>query len=90
VRSSSGAILDGSRNVSELVSVLGLNQTTVSRHLRFLHDKSMVFAEGSGVNVYHTLADPRIVQALDLMRGVLAGILERRQSQLQDIRAQQG
>ena len=82
-------LADGPRNVGELFSSLQLNQTTVSRHLRFLRDRSMVLAERSGTNVYYSLADPRIIQALDLMRAVLTGILERRQSLLQEMRENQ-
>ena len=78
-------LADGPRNVGELFSALQLNQTTVSRHLRFLRDRSMVLAERSGANVYYRLADPRIIQALDLMRAVLTGILEQRQRLLHEM-----
>jgi DNA-binding transcriptional ArsR family regulator len=82
-------LCDGPRNVGQLVTSLELNQTTVSRHLRFLRDHSMVIAERNGANVVYSLADERIIQALDLMRAVLTGILQRRQILLQDILAQQ-
>ena len=76
-------LADGPRCVSEIVAALELNQTTVSRHLRFLRDRCMVTTERSGPNVYYTLADQRVIQALDLMRAVLADILARRQALVQ-------
>ena len=82
-------LCDGPRNVGQLVSSLELNQTTVSRHLRFLRDRSMVTTQRDGANIVYSLADVRIIQALDLMRAVLTGILQRRQMLLQDILAQQ-
>lgn len=76
-------LADAPRNVGEITAALGLNQTTVSRHLRFLRDRGMVNAQRDGQNVYYSLADQRVVQALDLMRGVLADVLARRQALVQ-------
>jgi DNA-binding transcriptional ArsR family regulator len=76
-------LADGSRNVTEITTSLALNQTTVSRHLRFLRDRGMVITERSGANVYYSLADQRVIQALDIMRSVLADVLSRRQALMQ-------
>jgi DNA-binding transcriptional ArsR family regulator len=38
----------------------------------------MVNNERDGVHVYYSLADQRIIEALDLLRGVMADILARR------------
>lgn len=75
---------DGPRNVSQIVSALEMNQTTVSRHLRFLRDRGMVTSERSGPNVIYALADQRVIQALDLMRAFLADSLARRQALMQE------
>jgi ArsR family transcriptional regulator len=69
---------EGSRNVGELADTLGLSQPTVSRHLKVLRDRRVVRATREGNNVFYAIADVRILQALDLLRGVLAGILEQR------------
>jgi DNA-binding transcriptional ArsR family regulator len=74
---------EGPRNVTEITTSLGLNQTTASRHLRFLRDRGMVTAERMGQNVIYSLADDRVIQALDIMRAVLADILSRRQAIVQ-------
>lgn len=65
-------LTDGAKCVSELVDSLGVPQSTVSRHLGVLRERYLVHAERQGTSVYYTLADRRIIEALDLMREVLA------------------
>ena len=69
---------EGARNVGDLAGSLGLSQPTVSRHLKVLRDRKMVRAEREGTNVFYTLADSRVVEALNLLRAVLADILDQR------------
>ena len=45
-------------------------------HLRFLRDRGMVSAERSGQNVYYTLADQRVIQALDIPAACLPPTFE--------------
>lgn len=66
---------DGEKNVGELAAALGYKRATVSRHLRVLRDRAMVSAERRGVSIYYSLADERIIAALDLLREVLAQIM---------------
>ncbi|HIC90072.1 MAG TPA: transcriptional regulator, partial [Anaerolineae bacterium] len=68
----------GRKNVSQLVNDLGQSQSTVSRHLRILRERELVVADREGTMVYYSLADERIVQALDLLRQVLADRLRQR------------
>ena len=72
------ALTEERTNVSELSEKLGLPQSTVSRHLKILRDRDMVAAERDGQSVYYRVADERIIQALDLLRAVLADVLESR------------
>ena len=76
---------DGPRNVSELAESLDAPQPTISRHLKILRDRRLVLAERSGTNVYYSLADSRVVRALDLLREVLAGSIEQRQALIEEI-----
>jgi len=71
-------LAEGRKNVSQLVEVLSSPQATVSRHLKVLRERGMVHSERDGVNVYYSLADQRIVDALNLLRGVMADILAQR------------
>ena len=69
-------LADGPKRVSELVEVLSLPQSTVSRHLRVLRERGLADTERRGTAVYYALADPRIIQALDLLRAILVSQLE--------------
>ena len=66
----------GPRRVNELAKFLGMHQSTVSRHLRVLRDRSIVLAEREGVSITYSLTDSRVIQALDLLREVLRTILK--------------
>ena len=68
-------------NVNDLVKAIGQSQPLVSRHLKVLRERGMVNTERDGPSVIYSLADERIIQALDLMREVLADQLAR-QAQL--------
>ena len=65
-------------NVSELAETINLPQSTVSRHLKILRDRGIVISERKGQSVYYSLSDKRIIQALDILRSVLADSLESR------------
>jgi len=66
------------RNVSELAGYLEMPQSTVSRHLKQLLDRGIVDSRREGPAVFYSLTDTRIIQALDIMRAVLADNLRRR------------
>ena len=70
------ALSDKPRNVSELAEELGISQPTASRHLNLLRERGLVTARREGQSVVNTLADERIIQALDLLREVLASNLQ--------------
>lgn len=67
---------DRPHNVSELAEGLDLPQPTVSRHLKVLRERQMVIAERSGQVVNYSLTDSRIIEAMDLLRAVLASRLQ--------------
>ncbi len=72
------ALVDGPKNVGELAQELGLGQPNVSRHLKVLRERGMANAEREGANVLYSLADKRVITALDLMRQVLSDYLAQR------------
>jgi ArsR family transcriptional regulator len=63
--------------VTDLAAVLCVPQPTVSYHLKVLRERGLVTAEPEGATVYYSLADVRIIQALDILRAMLADILTR-------------
>jgi ArsR family transcriptional regulator len=76
---------DGPRNVGELAETLNMSQPTVSRHLKVLRERGMVLAEREGTSVYYTLRDARVIEALNLLREVLAAILDQRTALVEEL-----
>jgi len=65
------ALAEKSKNVGELAAELNMSQPNISRHLKVLRERGMVNAARDGANVVYSLADKRVIEALDLMRQVL-------------------
>lgn len=72
------ALAEKSLNVSDLAEYLGMPQPTVSRHLKLLRERSLVTSRRQGTSVYYELTDKRVIEALDILRAVLADQLESR------------
>lgn len=76
------ALHQGPCRVSALAEELDVPQPTISRHLAILRQRSLVHSERDGMSVIYSLADPRVIQVLDLMRLVLRDSLERQSNML--------
>jgi len=70
------SLAERSMNVSELVEKLDVPQPTVCRHLRVLRDRGMVRYHRDGQQINYRLKDYRVIEALDLMRAMLADRLQ--------------
>jgi len=70
------ALAEDSKNVTELAEFLGLPQPTASRHLKLLRERGLVTSQRDGTSIYYSVADERIIQALDMLRAVLADRLQ--------------
>jgi len=57
--------------VNEISDALDAPQSTVSRHLRVLRERNLVSTKRQGTAVQYSLADGRIIDALNLMRSIL-------------------
>ena len=68
-------LAENPRHVMELAEMSGASQPTVSRHLKILRDRGLVTATREGNTIRYTLRDPRVIQALDLLRAVMADVL---------------
>ena len=66
------------RNVTELATNLKMLQPLVSRHLKVLRERGMVIPNRKGTVIQYTLADERLIQALDLLRAVMRDGLAKR------------
>ena len=62
---------DGEKTVNELTELAGVPQANVSQHLTVLRQNDVVTTRRNGANIYYKIANPKILQAFDLMREVL-------------------
>ena len=62
---------DEEHSVNELTVLTGRAQATVSQHLAVLRQRGVVSTRKEGVNVYYKIAHPKMIQACDMIRGVL-------------------
>ena len=72
------ALAENPRHVNELAEALQISQPTASRHLKVLRDRGLVTATRQGNAVRYALHDDRIIQALDLLRTLMADIMTER------------
>jgi ArsR family transcriptional regulator len=71
-------LADGPHNVTELSAGLNMSQPLVSRHLKVLRERRMVTTQRQGTVIEYSLADQRLIKALDLLRAVLRDGLAKR------------
>ena len=74
------ALRDGPHTVSELCEVLGAPQSNTSQHLAVLRDRGLVETQRQGNNVVYSLRHPKVIEAMDLLRSVMADELNRQQA----------
>ena len=74
------ALNERSLNVTELTNELGLPQPNISRHLKVLRERGLVFTERQGTVITYHLADRRVIQAMDLLRSAMRDRLTQRAS----------
>ena len=65
------ALNEGPRNVNELASELVITQPNTSRHLKALRERGLVYSIKQGTTVTYQLADPRVLDAIDLLRTIM-------------------
>jgi DNA-binding transcriptional ArsR family regulator len=84
------ALSEGAHNVTDLAGELGVAQPTASRHLKILRDRGLVYTVRQGTTVTYHLADPRLIQALDLLRTVMRERLAHRAGLMSDTEGESG
>jgi ArsR family transcriptional regulator len=72
------ALVEKPRTVSDLSNEMDIPQPSTSRHLKVLREHGLVSPTRRGQSVEYALADPRLIEALDLLRAVLRDSLSRR------------
>jgi DNA-binding transcriptional ArsR family regulator len=79
------ALADAPRNVSELTQELAQPQPTISRHLKNLRERGLVIATRQGTMVQYSLADRRVIDALDILRSIMRDSIQKRASYIEEI-----
>jgi len=76
---------DQPRNVTEITNELAITQPTTSRHLKILRERGLVITDRQGNSITYSLADSRLIEALDLLRSVLRNRIARHASLIEEI-----
>ena len=63
---------DGETSANELIERTGLSKANLSQHMAILKTRGVILTRREGVNLYYRIANPKIIQACNLMREVLA------------------
>ena len=79
------ALSEAPHTVNELAAKVGSSQPSTSRHLKLLRERGIVSATRQGANVAYSLIDPRLIQALDLLRAAMRDGLTRRANLMESI-----
>ncbi|HNY84527.1 MAG TPA: metalloregulator ArsR/SmtB family transcription factor [Anaerolineaceae bacterium] len=74
-------LADGEQTVSQLTEKLAQPQSTVSRHLAVLRENRLVNTRRQGTSIYYSLADDRVLKAIDILRQVLSQQLSDRKAE---------
>lgn len=69
------ALRRGPRTVGDICDDLKLPQSNVSQHLAILRQRGVVRARRMGNNVFYSLANGKVLAAVDLLREVMADLL---------------
>lgn len=62
---------EGEKTVKELTEFLGLRQANLSQHLAILRQKGVVRTRKEGVSICYRVANPKMIEACNLIREVL-------------------
>lgn len=68
----------GELPVNELTRRLGLQQSNVSKHLSLMREHGLVSNRREGSTVFYALTDPRISEAIRLLKEAQADQIEKR------------
>lgn len=78
-------LAEGPKCVNDIAGSLELSQPSVSRHLKIMRDCGIVRASREGQSVIYSLADHRIIEALDILRKVMADSIADQAALVQDV-----
>lgn len=72
------ALRDREMSVGELVDATRISQANLSQHLATMRAHDVVRARRDGTHVHYSIANPKLIQAFDLITEVMQESMERR------------
>lgn len=76
------ALKSGEKNVTEIMTATALGQANVSKHLKILTQAGLVVRQPRGVNVYYSVADPKLFDLCEVVCAMVKKQLEARSGAL--------
>lgn len=73
-----GALRDGELTVTELSKRTGIAQSNLSQHLATMRAHDVVLARREGSHIHYSIANPKLIQAFDLITEVMQESMEAR------------
>ena len=66
------------KSVTEIIEILGIPKANASQHLALMKLKGILNSRREGINIYYSIANPKVIQACSLMKEVLSDLLTER------------
>ncbi len=73
-------------SVSELQKNTGFGQANLSQHLGMMRQRGILLHERNGKNTIYCLSNPKIIEAFDMIRSVLADNIKARERTLHEFK----
>ena len=70
---------DGEKSVNELTDILGISQSNLSQHLALMRQIGIVSTRKQGTSIFYSVTNPKINEACDTVREILADQLKKNQ-----------
>jgi len=77
---------DGEKTVNELSSLMEIPQANLSQHLSLMRQSGILDARRDGVNIYYSIANPKVIKAFEIMKDVLLEQLSRNERLIKKIK----
>lgn len=69
-------LMEGTCTVSELETLTGITQSTLSQHLKLMRDRGLLIRHKDGVNNHYEIADDRIVESVRNIQAIVRESIE--------------
>ena len=78
---------DGEKSVNELSELAEIPQANLSQHLSLMRQRGILETRREGVNIYYSIANPKVIKAFEIMREVLLEQLSRHEKMFKKIKS---